>query len=254
MADSLIICKLCEAPIPEGSETKPWGSGGLVHIECIRAYNRILYRRRQENKGAKRRTGPQIGSKGQICIVCEVDKEWTEFYTNLTYSSGYEPKCKECRRTRRKALWKENIGEHQEKDMERKSRRTYEEVSETASRIRNSQISSRYKMTPEEYNKRFETQNGVCAICNKPETRIHYMSEKINRLAVDHDHLCCEGSTTCGLCVRELLCFSCNWALGKIESVGIDLFVAYLIKHKREFMPKELTVSEQEILNSLFEE
>lgn len=33
-------------------------------------------------------------------------------------------------------------------------------------------------------------------------------------LVVDHDHACCPGATSCGLCIRGLLCTQCNCAAG----------------------------------------
>jgi hypothetical protein len=36
-------------------------------------------------------------------------------------------------------------------------------------------------------------------------------------LVVDHDHQCCPGGNSCGLCVRGLVCESCNLAAGMIQ-------------------------------------
>ena len=48
-----------------------------------------------------------------------------------------------------------------------------------------------------------------CEICgDKPEINLH----------VDHDHKCCTGYTTCGKCVRGIVCHKCNAAIDKMEN------------------------------------
>lgn len=60
-----------------------------------------------------------------------------------------------------------------------------------------------YGITPEEYAKLLQVQGGRCAVCRRATGRT-------KRLAVDHDHTCCPGPTSCGRCVRGLLCGPCN--------------------------------------------
>lgn len=63
---------------------------------------------------------------------------------------------------------------------------------------RKSVLKNKYNLTWEEYEKLFENQNGVCAICKG--------IEEGRMLSVDHNHETGE--------VRGLLCGSCNRALG----------------------------------------
>lgn len=67
---------------------------------------------------------------------------------------------------------------------------------------------AKYNMTPERYDEMVVAQNGVCAICLKPPSRA---------FDVDHDHACCPQGVSCGECIRGLLCFNCNSALGKLK-------------------------------------
>jgi hypothetical protein len=61
-------------------------------------------------------------------------------------------------------------------------------------------------------------QGGLCAICQRAETKLQPQTGLPHRLAVDHDHTCCPGQlTSCGRCVRGLLCASCNLSLGALE-------------------------------------
>lgn len=73
-------------------------------------------------------------------------------------------------------------------------------------------LANTYNMTAKQYEEMFTAQEGLCAICGNPETRVS--NGKTWWLAVDHDHTCCSGSRSCGKCARQLLCHSCNPGLG----------------------------------------
>lgn len=66
----------------------------------------------------------------------------------------------------------------------------------------------KYGITEAEYQAMLKQQNGVCAICGKPE----YLKTKagvVRNLTVDHCHK--SGK------VRSLLCSGCNYAIGTIN-------------------------------------
>lgn len=64
-----------------------------------------------------------------------------------------------------------------------------------------------YSTKQEEYDAIKAAQGGKCYICRRATGRT-------KALALDHDHACCPGPTSCGECVRALLCGRCNQMLG----------------------------------------
>lgn len=64
---------------------------------------------------------------------------------------------------------------------------------------------ARKGLTAEKVQELRDEQGGRCAICPSELTIPN----------IDHDHSCCPGSSSCGKCVRGLLCASCNHMLGK---------------------------------------
>jgi hypothetical protein len=72
-------------------------------------------------------------------------------------------------------------------------------------KVRFGMIKNRYKLSFEGYNDLIVAQDNRCAVCSKKFTKTPH---------VDHDHACCPGETSCGKCIRGLLCGKCNTLLG----------------------------------------
>jgi hypothetical protein len=81
----------------------------------------------------------------------------------------------------------------------------------------------KYGMTMDDYMDMEEKQNKFCKICGGPE-------KYKKRLSVDHDHACCSGPTSCGKCIRGLLCSNCNRVLGQVndDKVLLQKMIDYL--------------------------
>ena len=73
---------------------------------------------------------------------------------------------------------------------------------------------ARYGTTVEVYRDRLIEQRGLCAICE----HLNVFRGKLQRLAFDHNHECCDThATSCGECLRGLLCADCNIRLAPLE-------------------------------------
>jgi hypothetical protein len=133
------------------------------------------------------------------CKRCGVEKPLTEYYKTSDRKSGRKTICKEC-------IKAEPLTEERKQKM-REYGRDYH-------------LKTQYNMTREQHNKMLSFQNHKCAICGIDE------KEAVKqKLYVDHCH-------TTGN-IRELLCHSCNAALGLMkDSIQIlTKAIAYLDKH-----------------------
>jgi len=84
-------------------------------------------------------------------------------------------------------------------------------------------ILKKYGLTPDKYDEMLKSQKGVCAICLNSET-VKRKNDRIQALSVDHNH-------TTGK-VRQLLCSSCNQAIGLLKEnpLLVKSVADYLIK------------------------
>lgn len=125
------------------------------------------------------------------CWDCGEAKHVTLFPLHKKGRHGRHELCKACHNRRAKA-YRAKHGSSKEVEL----------------RVR---LKTLYNMTPEVYTLMLIRQGGGCAICHRtPE-------EEGRRLAVDHDHDCCPGRTSCGGCVRGILCGECNSGIGKFD-------------------------------------
>ncbi len=82
----------------------------------------------------------------------------------------------------------------------------------TSNPTENERISRRCRkhgITLIDFYKMYAEQSGACAACGD--------EKPASKLDIDHDHSCCAEATSCGECVRQLLCKPCNRALGFIR-------------------------------------
>ena len=150
----------------------------------------------------------------KVCNACGEEKEDKKF-------SKYRNKCKKCEGLDHKKSRDKRFAENPElhEKQKKKSLDRYYEDKKTGKPI-DTHLKRTYGISLEDFNKMNEEQNGVCAICKKPENpRI------CDRLSVDHDHLTGK--------VRALLCRACNYLLGIVKDNPMHLRVAaeYLEKN-----------------------
>jgi len=162
-----------------------------------------------------------------ICKKCKVKKPKTDFYFNgdgTAYTS-----CKNCvnqyqKEMRTKRLRKKRIVQSVGTKLcitckETKSVSEFQKSalmklglsSNCKKCLRMSRQLRKHSLLPEQYEALFEKQSGRCAICKT------IAASKLG-LVVDHDHACCpDPNSSCGKCLRGLLCSSCNTGLGNLN-------------------------------------
>lgn len=143
----------------------------------------------------------------KTCTLCEVSKPLEEFRVAPTGRLGRGSQCKACLQVKQ--------NEYRNRPDVRKAlreadRARYRANPPSPEEIKRQRLWTWYRITPEQYANLLESQGGRCAVqaCGATEPGGQ------GGWHVDHDHACCPGKTSCGRCVRGLLCARCNPMLG----------------------------------------
>ena len=145
------------------------------------------------------------------CRDCGVTKPVSLFVKHRGKPNGVGSYCKSC------------AARHS-----REAREKYKDSPKHDRSRRSSKLKDKYGITLDDYDRMFAAQNGVCAVCNKPESRTY--SGVPMRLCVDHNHTTGE--------VRDLLCTKCNFAIGLANEDPdiLDKLSTYIKRHKGEIL------------------
>ena len=126
----------------------------------------------------------------KVCTLCGELKPRSSF-SKKDARGGIKSKCKTCLAPSRAI--KERTRYHSDE--------AYRERRRQRDRQR-----TRHGLWPEEIQARKDAQAGLCACCGVRKAT-----------QVDHDHSHCPGAQGCRECVRDILCWRCNSALGAAQ-------------------------------------
>jgi hypothetical protein len=188
---------------------------------------------------------PQFNNKGQKqCTKCKVYKDISDYHKYSKSIDGYKHYCKSCVKDYDfeeygdKRIFTPLIKTDTDKQCRRcekmypmkeynrpNSKYFHSYCNKCSNQLGTARNIMRKGITVEEYAKLEKAQNGVCKICKNPESRR-------KRLSIDHDHNCCPNEVACGKCIRGLICFRCNSALGMIKDdiATLQSMIFYLSK------------------------
>ncbi len=122
--------------------------------------------------------------------------------------------------------WRERLIVHGQATREAKAKYMREYYARSPHVLKRGYLKKHYGITLERYNEIYDSQKGLCAICERPERRIYHKTGEPFLLAVDHCHKTGK--------IRGLLCSYCNHGLGNFEddTNRLESAIAYLKSHQ----------------------
>lgn len=164
----------------------------------------------------------------KTCTKCRESLDESCFYVRKNRKNQIFHACKKCCIIMRRILRQQPDQIIKQREYNKRKRREDLQKARAYDRIRNLRLV--HGITVQEYEWLFAKQNGLCAICGKPETSV--LNGKNKRLSIDHCH---ETQET-----RGLLCGRCNTAIGLMfdDVLIVESAAAYLLSPVKNPLPK----------------
>lgn len=155
----------------------------------------------------------------RTCISCNGDKPTASFY-------GRAARCKVCHLEKKRQEYaadpekfKARVRRYQTANPEKvQASRQKSDASPLAPARNRRAYLRKHGFTEREYDEMFLAQGEQCAICRSESPGRYW--------CIDHDHACCSGDTSCGNCIRGILCWHCNIGLGHFRDNPTSLCAA----------------------------
>lgn len=156
----------------------------------------------------------------KICTKCHLPQPTSEFYVDRARRDGLAAWCRTCQCSK--------VRTYQARHPEKGQAATKRWRERNPRQALSVQLMFKFRITLEQYEAMLGSQNGVCAICGRPEWV--QLKGVVKPLSVDHDHACCPGRRSCGQCIRGLVCDACNTILARASDNPSVLLaaIAYL--------------------------
>lgn len=139
--------------------------------------------------------------KVKRCKKCQEVFNIDNFYINNANKDGHTSYCKSC------DLEKRSLLRNKSPEKYKKAMKTY--YHSNKDKWKNIRLKNEYGISLNDYNKMFKDQNGLCLICEQPETSIDHKYKTRKSLCVDHCHETGK--------IRGLLCQRCNSGIGQLK-------------------------------------
>jgi hypothetical protein len=151
----------------------------------------------------------------KTCRKCGEEKPLAQFSKTAAHADGLRHWCKVCDNNYTRAYNKTHID--QSKAWRKANAERILEVRRSNPNYSINSVLSRYKLSRAEYDALMAK---GCYICGT-----------FNSLCIDHDHKCCAKQSTCGKCIRGVLCSQHNKALGGFDDDvdALRMAIAYLL-------------------------
>lgn len=157
----------------------------------------------------------------KVCRVCGIAKATSAYASDRSKRDGLGTLCRPCAKTTKADYYQRNrtkalaqAAEYRAANADKIRAQQAEWRAENKDALKRKNFETRYSISWDQREQMLADQGGRCA---NPGCRTTQPGGR-GEWHMDHDHACCpEKATSCGKCLRGLLCSRCNVVLGYVK-------------------------------------